>query len=925
MIRSTVLALLLPALAFSQLKLTRLTCDNKENPVGIATANLLFSWQIGSAARGVMQSAYTLELSEDSNSLKTGNSLHWQTGRKPSTQSILVPYTGRSLRPAHKYFWRVRVWDQTGASSAWSSIAVFTTALDSETDWSGAKWIGYEELPDSMRIVPGIHAHSGKDPAGSRPKKTAIAPYLRTSFTVNRKIKEAFLFVSGLGHYEFSINGTAVGKSLLAPGWTWYEKRVYYNSYEITHLIREGRNAAGAILGSGFYNVDNERYYKLFSAFGYPKLRCRLVIRFTDGTEQSIVTGEQWKTARSPITYNSIYGGEDYDARLEQKGWNEPAFDDQGWKVVVVVKPPSGKLESEPSYPVTVRDTLDLPSISQPAKGKYVYDFKQNASGIIELKVKGRRGQKIELWPAELLTKQGLANQQASGNPYYFTYTLKGDGIESWRPKFTYYGFRYVQVSGAIPDSIQHIDSLPGIVSLSLLHTTSSAPQAGNFTSGNDQFNRINQLILWAIRSNTQSVITDCPHREKLSWLEQDHLMGESIHFNTDLYHLYRKLVYDMIDAQTAEGLVPDIAPEYVEFVDGFRDSPEWGSSAVILPWMIYKWYGDKTVMKTAYPMMKKYTGYLKKKSSGYIVSHGLGDWFDYGPRSPGEAQLTPKSLTATAIYFYDVRLLAEMARILGKTTDANALDDEARAIMKAFNGKFFDQRTKIYSTGSQTAIAMPYCVGLVPDAERKAVFETLISSIEKSGKALTAGDVGFHYLIDALREGGASGLIYEMNARSDVPGYGFQLKKGATALTESWPALEEVSNNHLMLGHIMQWFYDGLGGIGQSEKSLAYQHLIIKPAFLDSVASGTATYQTPYGTVSSSWKKVNGNWNLHLQLPPNTKTTLSLPATSIENVRADQQSLTGNKDIRSPRQENGRVVMELGSGEYHFKIKNEK
>jgi len=298
--------------------------------------------------------------------------------------------------------------------------------------------------------------------------------------------------------------------------------------------------------------------------------------------------------------------------------------------------------------------------------------------------------------------------------------------------------------------------------------------------------------------------------------------MGGSVHFNYGLYHLYAKQVNDMIEAQTADGLVPDIAPEYGPFEGGFRDSPEWSSASVILPWFIYKWYGDTTVMRKAWPMMLQYVGYVDAKSKNHILSHGLGDWFELGPKNPGVAQLTPIELTATAIYYYDLKLLAQMAKILHKEQEENGLSIMADKVKSAFNAKFLNYKTKAYSTGSQTAMSMPLCVGLADENIKAIVLENLVDSINTNNKALTAGDIGFHFLVEALTKGEESQLLYEMNARDDVPGYGYQLKKGATALTESWPALENVSNNHLMLGHLMEWFYSGLGGIDQDEYSTA-------------------------------------------------------------------------------------------------------
>jgi hypothetical protein len=392
--------------------------------------------------------------------------------------------------------------------------------------------------------------------------------------------------------------------------------------------------------------------------------------------------------------------------------------------------------------------------------------------------------------------------------------------------------------------------------------------------------------------------------------------MGNSIHYNYDIYNLYRQLVFDMMDAQNADGLVPDIAPEYVVFEDGFVDSPEWGSASVILPWLLYTWYGDKNIVLQAYPMMKKYVAYLKSKSNNYILNYGLGDWFDYGPNPPGEAQLTPKALTATAIYYYDVQLLAKMAALLNNKNDETFYQQQADAIKQSFNNKCFDVATKVYSTGSQTAMAMPLCVGLVDEKNKNSVLKNLADSIYKNNKALTAGDIGFHFLIQALQEGGASQLIYDMNNRNDVPGYGYQLKKGATALTESWPALENVSNNHLMLGHIMEWFYNGLVGIAQQKNSVAYKHIKIQPQSVGDITWAKCSFHSPYGPINANWKKENNHFLLHVQIPVNADAAIYVEANATSKIYVN------GKMIENVIIKDDSAIIHAGSGNYTIEVK---
>lgn len=896
-----------------------LSCDYFTKPAGIENGSPKLGWMIRSQDYGVTQSAYRILVADDPKLLAKGSGNIWDSGKITSEESIQVPYRGAPVESGKKYYWKVRIWDQEGKETDWSAPAFWQMGLLSRQDWGDAGWIGFEELPDSMRIVPGVHG-SG-DHLGKKGNQRPVVPLFRRSFDLTKKIASATLYISGLGQYEAYLNGEKVGNAFLTPGWTDYDKTVFYNTWDVTSMLQKGQNAIGVIVGNGFYHVNRERYRKLVIAYGMPKLICSLAVSYQDGSRVVIGSDEKWKTASSPITYSSIYGGEDYDANLEQPGWNEPDFDDSAWKQALSVKEPDGELHAERDYPVTICDTISAKEVRKLADSIFLYDFGQNASGIVELKIKGEKGQQVRMYPAELIRPDGAANQRATGSPYYYTYTLKGEGEDIWRPRFTYYGFRYVQVEGAVPGASDASAGLPVIQELKLLHNRNAASRNGSFVCSNELFNRINELIDRAIKSNLQSVLTDCPHREKLGWMEQTFLMGAGVNFNYDIYHLYRKLIYDMIDAQTPGGLIPDIAPEYVEFVGGFRDSPEWGSAGVILPWLLYRWYGDRQVVETAWSMMNWYAGYLKSQSDHHILSHGLGDWFDLGPERPGPAQLTPMALTATAIYFYDVKLLSQMAAVLGKVDEQRSLETWADEIKEAFNEKFLNKENGVYATGSQTAMAMPLCVGLVGDSLQSKVLNNLVDSIRTHGNALTAGDIGFHYLVEALTNGGASQLLFEMNNRDDVPGYGYQLRKGATTLTESWAALEQVSNNHLMLGHLMEWFYQGIGGIRQAKNSTGYQDLVIRPEVAGDLTYAKTTFCSPYGGISTDWEKTDDSFILTVGIPANTRATVYLPVTGKVTVN-DQDLSMQVSGVTGIEVHNGKTVCTIGSGRYVFAVR---
>jgi len=888
-----------------------------------ADMDLLFSWQLVSDRRNTMQSAYEIQVASNPEDFATPGKLIWTSGEFISDRSVLVKGDIHVLNPARTYYWRVKVRDQENRESDWSEISEFITGLRGENDWHDALWIGYEDMADVKRLVPGTHRNG--DYLGDRCTDRTIVPLFRKEFEITKEVASATLCITGLGHYEAVINGNKVGQGFLTPGWTYYDKTVLYNIYDVTMMLQQGNNVIGAIVGNGFYNINRERYRKLVIAFGNPVLLAQLRISYSDGSEEVIVTDASWKTASSPITYTSIYGGEDYDARLEQTGWDQAGFNDSFWRNAIAVTPPAGNLSRDLDYSVEIMETHTAANILKLNDGNWLYDFGQNASGVIELKLKGKKGQVVRLIPSEIIDSDNQPNQSASGSPYYFTYILKGDSVETWHPRFTYYGFRYAKIEGAIPATEDTIAETAKLIDLRLLHNRNSSPSAGSFECSNILFNRINNLILWAIKSNLQSVLTDCPHREKLGWLEQTFLMGSPVHYNFDIYQLYGRQMNNMMDAQLINGLVPSISPEYVPFNGGFRDSPEWGSASVILPWLIYKWYGDASVMEKAWPMMIRYCEYLKGMSDNHILSYGLGDWFDYGPGQPGESQLTPKALTATAIYYYDVKLISEMAFVLKKSDENKRLNAWANEVKSAFNAHFFDSVKCNIATGSQTAMAMPWCVGLVDDQFKDKVIKNLEDSIRAHDKQLTAGDIGFRYLVEALAYGGKSQLLYEMNARDDVPGYGFQLKKGATSLTESWPALENVSNNHLMLGHLMDWFYIGLGGISQTEQSIAYKEIVIKPEMVVGITWVKASYQSPYGEIRSEWEKSESSLIMNVKIPANTSALIYIPNIKGSVIKEGGKDLASVKGIHVISESNNIVICKTGSGIFRFSVRGPK
>ncbi|WP_316847951.1 family 78 glycoside hydrolase catalytic domain [Pedobacter psychrodurus] len=898
------------------IKVARLDCEYKNNPIGIDVLSPHLSWKLISSKHNVMQVAYRILVSSSLNKLGKNIGDVWDTKKINSSQSIHINYSWNKLLSTKTYYWKVCVWDNFGNQSEWSTSAFWQMGLLKTEDWEGAKWIAYEKLADSN--VNSLPTDGKKDNhIGNN-----ILPMFRKGFTVAKTIKKATAFISGLGHFEMSLNGSKVGDDFLAPGWTKYDKEALYITYDLTKQLRKGENAIGVMLGNGFYYIPpiKERYKKLKVAFGYPKMICRVLIEYIDGTSVNIVSNQSWKTAPSPITFSSIYGGEDYNANLEQKGWNLAGFNDAKWKSSLLVDGP--KLNAQKEEPVKVFENFTVKSVTPVANGEWVYDMGQNASAIIELKVRGKKGDTIRIMPAELLKADGSVTQKNSGGPSYFTYVLKGGGVEIWRPKFFYTGFRYLQVKGGIPVGNKNTSNEAVIEGLKALHIRNAAQQVGKFSSSNELFNKTFSLIDWAIKSNMVSVFTDCPHREKLGWLEELHLMGSSVRYNYNAAPLFKKALQDMKNSQLTSGLIPEIAPEYVKFEwggDMFRDSPEWGSSGILMPWYLYQWYGDKQAMADYYPMMRGYINYLGTKANKHILSQGLGDWYDLGEKPPGVSQLTPMGVTGTAIYYYDLRILEKIARLLGKKADALSYSKLAVEVRNAFNHQFFDTKTKQYATGSQAANAMAVYMELVEEKDKNAVIGNLVKDIRDRKNSLTAGDIGYRYVLRVLEDAGKSDVIFDMNSRSDVPGYGMQIAKGATALTESWAALPTVSNNHFMLGHLMEWLYSGVGGIRQSENSIAFNHIKIEPEVVGDLTSADVSYNSPYGKISSKWTKTDKNFTLEINIPVNTKATVYFPAFPKSVITEEYNSSFTDADS-----ENGKTKVTIGSGYYKFNLKHQ-
>lgn len=881
------------------LKIQNATCGYQVNPELVSKESLHFGWQIHSEKKNIVQTAYAIEVYSNENGEEAKI---WDSGKIESNKSQLVRFQGdKTLQSGEKYKWRVRVWDKKNNVSTWSEMNPFRIApssIDSKAQWIGAIDRMESNIPEGRNYHNlAITSEEGKVWKETDPlSKSSI--YLRKELKIDRKIKDAIIYITGLGHYELSLNGEKIGNSEFDPMWSDYDKTVYYNAYDVSSELKDN-NAIGVLLGNGFYNEQGGRYVKMQVSFGPPTLFFKMFITYEDGTKDEIVSDKSWRYSLSPITFNDMYGGEDYDARLEQQGWNEYDFDDSLWKTVVVQDAPKGVLRPQTSSGIKEMETFPINNVVR-VGDSYVFDMGQNLSGYPKITLSGEKGDKIRMTVGENINKDGSVNQSQSGAPYYYDYTLSGDTIETWQPRFSYYGYRYIQIDGAKHDESIDSRNLPIVKDLESCFVYNSAQQTGYFHCSNEIFNDAHRIILNAVKSNMHAVFTDCPHREKLGWLEEVHLNAPGLFYNFNLTTFAPKIMQDIRDAQLANGLVPDIAPEYVIFEGGFRDSPEWGSTAVILPFMYYEHYGDSTLIVEYYDVMKRYVDYLSTTATEHIVSHGLGDWYDYNENySAGPSRNTPIALSATMHYYMDIDFLVQAATMLDKRNDINFYTDLREEVKIAYNKEFFNEETKQYGTGSQASNAMSVFADLVDPTNEKAVLDNLVEDIENHGYKLTTGDVGNRYLFQVLANNGLNEVMYKMQNHKEVPGYGFQIQFGATTLTEQWDPRKGNSWNHFMMGQIEEWFFKSLAGINvDREYNSGFQNIIIAPKPVGDLKFVEASYNSLYGKINVHWKVENNVFTLDVSIPANSKAKVYLPNEEVYK-QIGSGSYTFTKDLQ--------------------------
>jgi alpha-L-rhamnosidase len=874
----------------SAVSVTRLRCEYLDNPLGIDTTQPRLSWNMESNERGELQSAYQVFVATDKSLLGEGKADLWDSGRVDSEQSINVLYSGKPLQSGERCFWSVRVWDKDNHPTSFSKRAMWQMGLLNSNDWHG-KWI-----------------------AQTTDFNSKSAPFFRHGFEVTQPVKRATVYVCGLGYYELHLNGKKVGDHLLDPGYTRYDKRDLYVTYDVTDNIRRGANAIGAILGNGWFNVQTRAVWEFDKApwRAAPKLLLELRIELADGTTQIVATDNDWHTnpGVGPITFNSIYGGENYDARLELPGWDTPEYNCSAWPPAIVVDGPKGKLVAQTMPPIKATETFEPKSITEPKPGVYVIDFGQNMAGFVQLSVSGKAGTEIKMKYGERLTN-GMLDQtiiafhvhRMDSNQQFQTdsYILNGKGKETWHSRFTYHGFQYIEVTG--------FPGKPTAKNFKAYFIHSAVPEVGTFECSNELFNKIWRAGRYSYLSNLEGIPTDCPHREKNGWTGDAHLACEQGLFNYDSLPVYEKWLNDLNDEQRPTGELPGIVPTSGW---GYKwgNGPAWDSAFVLIPYYLYEYCGDTRAFADHYDGMKRYVDYLMSRAKNGIINFGLPDW------APANTK-TPTDITSTAYYFRDAQIVALAAKVLGKETDAQHYTRLASEIKSAFNKHFFKSDSAEYGNGSQTSLNCALYQGLVESDARDRVTSNLVANVHQHGDHIDTGILGAKYVLNALSENGQANLAYQIANQKTQPSWGWWIDQGATTLWEQWNG--DDSRNHIMYGDILAWFYKTIAGINPDPQSPGFKHFIIKPHVLGNMHSARAKYNSAHGLIVSDWYLENRQFNLSVTVPPNTTATIYLPVNNVKQITEGGRALQQAVGVRSATNKGSSTAVEVGSGTYKF------
>ncbi len=889
---------------------SKLKVEYMENPVGIDIPDPRFSWISVSEKRGCSQSACHIEVAKKAEDLVNDGPKVWDTGKIQSSNSVNIVYEGEPLETGETYFWRVRVWDQNGEAGLWSRIASFHVGPMENSDWDGM-WIGPPDTKNS-------------------------SPLFRKEFSLDKPVSEAYVYIVGLGYYELYLNGEKVGDHVLDPGTTDYSKRVLYSAYDVTDYLKSNNNAVGVWLGNGWFIHHMRKEYE-----DRCQLIFQLVIKHTDGSVTKILSDGDWKVGESPIVENNIYNGEVYDARKEKPGWNKAGYEDSGWKNAVQVKVPAGrKIDAQLMPPMRVIETLRAVRMWEPVEGIYVFDFGQDVTGWPRLHVKGGEGNEV-LIRTSPTTMQSIAimkNQPITGltdtldiSPNRSSkarniYTLRGDNNgEVYEPRFTYQGFRYVQLEG--------YPGTPDLTTVEARVVYSDVPKEGTFSCSNSLLNQIHSNVLWGQLGNLHSVPTDTPHRdERLGWMGDGHLTAEEAILNFDMAGFYTKWLKDIRDDQNEDGSVPDFVPHATR--GSLEGTPAWQVAYPLLVNYMYHYYGDKRIVEQHFNSLDKWMGFMKSISEDLIIHKGRGDWVP--PRLAYSPRDNSVSITSTGYYYESAVIMSQLAEVLGDEGKAGEYTKLAAEIKEAFSKKYYNQDSYTYGTGSQTSIAFPLYAGIVDEDIAVKVANSLSERISFDNGHLQTGIIGTKALVQVLPEFGMEETLYNMVATPEFPGWGYMVAKGATTLWERWGGYRYFnaamnSLNHIMFGSIDEFFYKDIAGIRPVKPG--FEEISIAPKLVGDLTAANASVRTVKGEVSTSWEKIGNSVILNVNIPVGSKAKIKIPKVSqSESYRLYESGMLIWEGGRTVQQSDGisKITetgscfeVEAGSGSYSFRVNN--
>ena len=905
-LKLTLLFLSLFSISFAQdLSLKDLTTDHKINPIGIDNKFPEFSWKISGTGNNIMQTAYSLRVATDAKFSSSG--IIWQSGKIESEESILQSYKGPDLKSGQRYFWQVKIWDNKGKESKWSSTAFWEMGLLSQSEWK-AKWIEMEG--DTLRYSP--------------------SPHFRKEFLTTKTISSARVYVTSHGFYELQMNGKKIGDQVLTPGWTSYGNRLQYQVYDVTNMLIKGNNAIGAVLGDGWYR-GTLAWGNNWAIYGKRLgILFQLKIRYTDGTESVIISDETWKASNDgAIRMNDIYNGETYDATKKLTGWSNSGYDEKNWQKVKIGNYNNGNLIASVGSPVRKIQEIKPVKIFRTPKGSLIADMGQNMVGWLRVKVTGKKGTVITLRHAEVLDKFGeFYTENLRVAKCQLTYTLSGDGEEIYEPRFTFMGFRFVEVTGFQGELTA--DNLTGVVVHSDMAVT------GSYECSNPLVNQLQHNIQWGQKGNFVDVPTDCPQRdERLGWTGDAQAFSRTAAYNLDVSAFFTKWLKDISADQKPGGEVPDVIPDILnkQGATSAQPSAGWGDVCVIVPWTMYMVYGDKNFLENQYKSMKAWVEYIRKKAGdSYIWKGGskYGDWLFYHPPVNNHTEpdgYTEHDFIATAFYAYSTSLLSEAALILGKTDDAKMYADLFAKIKEVFINEYVTKAGRV-GTCSQTSYVLALKFNLLPENLRSKAAGFLADDIRSRYNHLSTGFLGTPYLCHVLSDNGYSDIAYDLLLQESYPSWLYPVKMGATTIWERWDGEKTDSTfqdpgmnsfNHYAYGAIGDWMYRVSAGI--EIQGSGYKNIIIQPHPTQKLEYSRASFESSYGTISSGWERMDGKVIVHVKIPANTSATIVLPSASQEKVTENGKPLSQNVYLKDIKAIDKKVTMQAGSGDYTFEI----